>query len=67
MFQASPPPPEHRKASPQAAATMYLLEAEAHARQAARLIELDPDPDAQREAAIVYRVAQQLRSRRVAR
>ena len=45
---------------------MYLIEAEAHARQAARLIEIDPDPDAQREAAIVFRVAQWIRARRLA-
>ena len=42
-----------------------LIEAEAYARQAARIIELDPAPDAQREAVIVFRVAQRLRARRM--
>lgn len=57
--------PEQRNPAPQAA-TVMLIEAEAHARQAARWIELDPDPEAQREAAIVYRVASRLRARRSA-
>lgn len=44
----------------------YQIEAEAHARQAARLVELDPEPDAQREARILYLAAQRIRARRLA-
>jgi hypothetical protein len=44
-----------------------LIEAEAHARQAARWIELDPSEDGRREALIMYRVAQRLRARRLER
>ena len=43
-----------------------LIEAEAHARQAARIIELDPNPDARREARILILAAQRLRARRLA-
>ena len=43
-----------------------LIEAEAHARQAARIIELDPDPDARRDARILIMAAQRLRARRMA-
>jgi hypothetical protein len=43
-----------------------LIEAESHVRQAGRLVELDPDADAQREAIILFRVAQRLRARRLA-
>lgn len=45
---------------------MYLIDAEAHARQAARLVELDPDPDAQREARVLILAAQRIRDRRLA-
>lgn len=43
-----------------------LIEAEAHARQAARIVELDPDPDARREARVLVMAAQRLRARRLA-
>ena len=43
-----------------------LIEAEAHARQAARIVELDPDPDARRDARILIMAAQRLRARRLA-
>ena len=56
--------PEQRRASPQSAAAMYLIDAEAYARSAARLIELDPNPDAQREARILYLAASRIRARR---
>lgn len=45
---------------------MYLIDAEAHAVSAARLVELDPNPAAQREAAILYLAARRLRTRRQA-
>lgn len=48
----------HRNAS-------TLIEAEAHVRVAGRLVELDPDPDAQREAKLLFLIAQRLRARRV--
>jgi hypothetical protein len=43
-----------------------LIDAEVHARECGRLIELDLSSDAQREARIVFLVAARLRSRRLA-
>jgi hypothetical protein len=48
-----------------AAPTMYLIEAEAHVRQAARLIELDPTPDAQRTARALFLFASRIRGDRL--
>lgn len=45
---------------------MYEFDAEVHALSAARLVELDPDPAAQREARILYLAARRLRARRMA-
>ncbi len=42
----------------------YALEAEQHVRSAARIVELDPDADAQRTAAVLYRLATRLRGHR---
>ncbi len=66
MRQSRPTPcdPEHSTATSGAAMT-YYIDAEAHARAAARLVELDPDLDAQREARILYLAAQRIRSRRL--
>lgn len=43
----------------------YLIEAEAHARQAARLVELLIDEDARRDARLLILAAQRLRARRL--
>jgi hypothetical protein len=43
-----------------------LIEAEAHVRQALRIVELDPDPDARREAKILDLAAARIRARRAA-
>jgi hypothetical protein len=41
-----------------------LIEAEAHVRQALRIVELDPDPDARREARVLDLAAARIRARR---
>jgi hypothetical protein len=43
-----------------------LITAESCARRAARIVELDPDPDARREASILILAAQRIRARRLA-
>jgi hypothetical protein len=42
----------------------YIIEAEGHLRTAARLVELDPGSEAQRTAAVLYRMATRLRGQR---
>jgi hypothetical protein len=59
------PRPEHLS-PPVGSPTNYLIEAEAHVRQAARLIELNPALDAQRTARALFRFASRLRSDRLA-
>ena len=66
MLRPRPTTARQGRASPLSAATMYLIDAEAHAVSAARLVELDPNPAAQREAAILYLAARRLRTRRQA-
>lgn len=44
----------------------YLIEAETHVRQAARLVELDPAPDAQRTARALFLFASRIRGDRLA-
>jgi hypothetical protein len=58
------PNDQPRSAAPDVA-VRYLIEAEAHARQAARLVELAPDADARRDARILYRAAMRIRARRL--
>jgi hypothetical protein len=65
MFHASPPTQGDRSTTALAGHT-YLIEAEAHVRQAARLIELNPALDAQRTARALFRFASRLRSDRLA-
>jgi hypothetical protein len=42
----------------------YSIEAEAHVRAAARLVELNPDESAQRTAAVLYAMAGRIRGSR---
>jgi hypothetical protein len=58
--------PEQRKASPQPAAAMYIDQAIDYTLGAARLVELFPDADAQRNARLLFLAARRLRSRRQA-
>lgn len=43
-----------------------LVDAEVFARQAARILELDPDPDGRRDARVFILAAQRIRARRIA-
>lgn len=66
MRQSRPTPCGPQDSTAPGGPTMhYIIEAEAHARAAGRLVELDPDPEAQREARILFLAAARLRARRV--
>jgi hypothetical protein len=59
------PRPEHLS-PPVGSPTNYLIEAEAHVRQAARLVELSPAPEAQRTARALFLFASRIRADRLA-
>jgi hypothetical protein len=60
-------PSLHKRAphsAPSDVTVHYSIDAEAHVRAAARLVELDPDESAQRTAAVLYAMAGRIRGSR---
>lgn len=71
MLHRTSRPPESPTAEPLVTlaggpSLALLVTAEECARTAARIVELDPDPDARREARVLILAAQRLRARRLA-